>query len=139
MQEGRENMENQGSNAASVRLILPFPPSVNHVWGRKKSGGVYLVKAARLYRLAVKSIVAAAGLQGLPLEGRLIVALDLYPPSRHRRDADNYCKAPLDALTKAGVWLDDSQVIRPRPEIHEVVPGGRLVVTITTVRHAEAA
>ncbi len=32
-------------------------------------------------------------------------------PDRRRRDLDNLQKAAFDALTKAGFWLDDIQVV----------------------------
>jgi len=35
----------------------------------------------------------------------------LFMPDRRKRDIDNTLKALLDALTHAGVWLDDSQVV----------------------------
>lgn len=31
-------------------------------------------------------------------------------PDRRRRDLDNILKALFDALTHAGLWLDDSQI-----------------------------
>lgn len=32
-------------------------------------------------------------------------------PDRRARDLDNLCKAPLDALVKAGVMADDSLIV----------------------------
>jgi crossover junction endodeoxyribonuclease RusA len=52
-------------------------------------------------------------------------------PDRRRRDLDNLQKAAFDALTKAGFWLDDSQVIDYRVVKMPVVKGGKLELTIT--------
>ncbi|EQA8334359.1 RusA family crossover junction endodeoxyribonuclease [Escherichia coli] len=52
---------------------------------------------------------------------------------RYRRDLDNILKAPLDALTHAGLLMDDEQfdeinIVRGQP-----VSGGRLEIRITEV------
>lgn len=118
-----------------IRLTLPWPPSVNHTWRRGK-GRTYLAKPARLYRLAVKSVIAAARLQGTPLAGPLEVGVLLCPPDLRRRDEDNYAKAPFDALTHAGVWGDDSQVRRKTVAWGPKVAGGRLEITIKPMEAA---
>ncbi|EEQ9448080.1 crossover junction endodeoxyribonuclease RusA, partial [Escherichia coli] len=50
---------------------------------------------------------------------------------RRRRDLDNLQKAAFDALTKAGFWLDDAQVVDYRVVKMPVTKGGRLELTIT--------
>lgn len=45
-----------------------------------------------------------------PLDGRLSVTVLAIMPDRRRRDLDNILKALFDALTHAGVWLDDEQI-----------------------------
>jgi crossover junction endodeoxyribonuclease RusA len=69
----------------------------------------------------------------LPLEsilGKLDVSIILYPPDIRVRDLDNYFKAPLDALTHARLWGDDSQIKRLSDEWGEKTKGGgfRLIV-----------
>ena len=54
-------------------------------------------------------------------------------PDKRRRDLDNILKAPLDALTHAGLLMDDEQfdeinIVRGQP-----VSGGRLEIRITEV------
>ena len=97
-------------------LKLPFPPSVNHVWRRKKNGGMYLVQKAALYRADVYSRIVALRAKGLvpkkPISGPVGIRTALCPPDRRKRDLDNYAKALYDALTHARVWNDDSQVMR---------------------------
>ena len=65
----------------------------------------------------------------LNLSGRLAIKIIAEPPDKRRRDLDNILKAPLDALTHAGLLIDDEQF----DEINvrgQTVPGGRLGVKI---------
>lgn len=66
-------------------------------------------------------------------EQRLRVDVLVYPPDRRKRDLDNLGKALLDALTKARVWADDSQIdvlTFSRKTIHR---GGVVVVRIEVI------
>lgn len=93
---------------------------------------MHLATPAKLYRLAVKSLVAAAKLPGLPLSGLLAVTVTLCPPDNRRRDEDNFAgKALFDSLTHAGVWDDDSQIRRKTVEWGEVVKPGYVIVGIS--------
>jgi crossover junction endodeoxyribonuclease RusA len=115
----------------TLELELPWPPSANRVWrGRAGRAKPYLAKSARDYRLAVKSIVAAAKIDGLPLDGPLAVTIVAHPPDRRKRDLDNLAKSVFDALTLAGVWCDDALVVDERKIKSEIEPGGKLVIEI---------
>lgn len=117
----------------TLQYILPFPPSVNGYW-RAFRGRNILSKRGREYRADALDAVGKVGGQ---LAGRLQVSLDLHPPDARRRDIDNYCKGVLDALTHAGVWLDDEQIDKlnilkcPRDKANP-----RVVVTITEMPDA---
>jgi crossover junction endodeoxyribonuclease RusA len=111
-----------------IRFILPLSPSINHYFARS-GNRTYLPAKVREYRQQVQDIVAAAGHD--TLEGRLSVFMAIHMPSRRRSDIDNYAKGSLDALTHAGVWLDDSQVDELTLVRQEIIKGGRMVVLIT--------
>lgn len=101
---------------------------------------MHLAKASTTYRLAVRSLVVAAKLPGLPLTGALEVGVRLCPPDNRRRDEDNFAgKALFDALTKAGVWGDDSQIRRKVVEWGDVVKGGCVVVEIAPLGQTRRA
>lgn len=118
-----------------IELTLPFPPAVNNITavvrGRKITS-----KRGRQYR---EDAVAAiqSQYQGTPLSGRLAVTLTLIPPCRRKRDIDNYSKACLDAITAAGVWMDDEQVDQLTIIRGDQAKGGGCVVEIVEI--AEAA
>ncbi|MCT7656148.1 RusA family crossover junction endodeoxyribonuclease [Oceanimonas sp. NS1] len=111
-----------------ISLELPWPPSMNQMW-RRVNGRTVLCKAAREYRNKVAPLVLLAR-ANKHLAGRIRVDVVAQPPDHRQRDLDNMLKAPLDALTHAGVYLDDSQIDRLLIERGPVCKGGRLLVAI---------
>lgn len=86
-------------------LSLPWPPSVNHYWIRQRKGYRISPEGAA-FRLAVANIHRRAAV----ILGPVRVTIEFTQPNRLRRDLDNLAKCVLDSLTKASVWMDDSQV-----------------------------
>lgn len=126
------------SEAKMIELKLPWPVSTNKAWKPMGKNRMRLNPKAKLFRLAVKSIVLAAKLPDLPLHGPLAIRVILSPPDRRTRDQDNFAgKTLLDALTKAGVWADDSQIRRTIIDWADVVRGG--MVTVQVMPHVEEA
>lgn len=119
-----------------MKLVLPFPPSVNTYWRAPNKGplkGRHLIsEKGRAYQ----SVACAAIIEQLcclpkPSSSPAAVEILLYPPDARRRDIDNYNKALFDALTHAGIWEDDSQVQRMLVEWGPKVVGGRVEISIT--------
>ncbi|MFE4112258.1 RusA family crossover junction endodeoxyribonuclease [Kosakonia sp. YIM B13611] len=119
-----------------MKLILPFPPSVNSYWRAPNKGplkGRHLIsEAGRKFRSEACAAILDQ-LRRLPKPSTELAAVEilLYPPDSRNRDIDNYNKALLDSLTHAGVWEDDSQVKRLLVEWGPVVKGGRVEISIT--------
>lgn len=115
-----------------IELTLPFPPSTNTVW-RNLKGRTLLSKRGREFRREV-GIYAGMQYKGEPLEGRLSVLVLLTPPDRRKRDIDNYGgKALLDALTHAGMWMDDEQIDELIIQRGAVRKGGGCLVRIQEI------
>ena len=91
-----------------IDLVLPWPPSVNRYW-RSVNGRVLIAASGRRYRTDVELVMRLSGRVGVG-SSPVNVSIDAYYPDARRRDIDNILKAPLDALTHAGMWDDDSQV-----------------------------
>ncbi|MCW2455811.1 UNVERIFIED_ORG: crossover junction endodeoxyribonuclease RusA [Rahnella aquatilis] len=114
-----------------MRLILPFPPSVNGYW-RSTQKGVLISERGRNFRSnALAAIYQQLRSRPTALLTELDVHLILYPPTRAKRDLDNFQKALFDGLTHAGIWKDDNQVKRMTVEWGEVTKGGKAEITIT--------
>ena len=107
-----------------MHIDLPWPPSVNHYWRSVPGRGVLISAKGREYRQEVyaRVLIQCAAKR---LAGRLRVQIAAFPPDKRRRDLDNVLKACLDALTHAGVWLDDQQIDDLR--IVRGAPGGGTV------------
>lgn len=100
-----------------MKLILPFPPSVNTYWRHPNKGafaGKSLISAAgrKFQSAACAAIVEQLRRLPKPTSAPASVEIVLFPPDNRIRDLDNYNKALFDALTHAGVWEDDRQVKR---------------------------
>lgn len=91
-----------------LNLTLPWPPSANTYW-RHVGLKVLISEKGRAYRKAVADQVLIQRGAKL-LTGRLAVDIIAFVPDKRRRDLDNLFKSCLDAITHAGVWLDDEQV-----------------------------
>lgn len=109
-------------------ISLPWPPSVNRYW-RSAMGRVLISAEGRKYRAHVARWCLLGGVQ--KADKRLRVSIVAHAPDKRRRDLDNLLKAPLDALTYAGVWEDDSQISDLRIMWGEPSKPGRLEITIT--------
>lgn len=93
-------------------LFLPWPPALNRYYRSVTIGGRARVLISEHGRKFHKDVADCCMVQRAPrgLAHRLCVRLHANPPDRRRRDLDGMLKAVLDSLTKAGVWLDDSQI-----------------------------
>ncbi len=122
----------------SISLVLPFPPSVNSCW-RTVKGRMLLSEQGRKFRINAIAAVYDQ-LRKIPkaITEDVSVIVKMYPPTKQRRDIDNYLKAAFDALTHAKVWKDDDQVKRVEMEWCEVVKGGRFEITINLLKSANA-
>ncbi|MCU1787497.1 RusA family crossover junction endodeoxyribonuclease [Pectobacterium polaris] len=124
-----------------MKLILPFPPSVNTYWRSPSSGplaGRHLVSAkGRAFRTqAIACVLEQLRCKPKAITSLVAVTITFYPPDRRTRDMDNYLKAPLDALTHAGVWADDSQIKRMLLEWGPVTKGGKAEIVISDFQGA---
>ena len=114
-----------------IEFVLPYPPTVNTYW--RRHGNTYFIsEAGKRYRRDVALIVRQQQLK-LNLSGRPAIEIIAEPPDKRRRDLDNILKAPLDALTHAGLLIDEQfdeiNIVRGLP-----VCGGRLGVNIFVIR-----
>lgn len=120
-----------------LTLELPYPPVTGNQAVRHAGRGVhYKTAVARGYESLVASTVRLARLtaQIAPeaLTGPLVATWVLAPPDRRARDCDNVRKVVGDALTKAGLWQDDSNKVLVREvfEWTDPLSGGQILLTV---------
>jgi crossover junction endodeoxyribonuclease RusA len=111
-----------------ITFYLPMPPTINHYYGQSGKRK-FISDAGKKFRAKVQEIVAHAG--HAIIEGRVMLAVSIYPSSKRKQDLDNRLKPLQDALTHAGVWIDDEQIDVLHVVRREVVKGGYVTVVIT--------
>ena len=116
-----------------IELQLPYPPSVNQYY-RKFRNTMVISERGRKFLKEVKAIVGIVPMQ----VGRLRVEIEVHPPDRRKRDIDNVCKATLDALAKAGVYQDDSQIDILVVIRRGIVSDGCLQIKVEKVKQSES-
>jgi crossover junction endodeoxyribonuclease RusA len=113
-----------------IVLHLPWPPTVNSYYKHTRDGHRYLDAKVREFRSAVSDTVHEQIAEMPPLDEPLFMEVYLYPPDKRKRDLDNYMKGLLDALTEAGLWMDDSLINQLFIYRGEVVKQGSVRIEI---------
>ena len=117
-----------------ITFYLPLPPTINHYYGQSGKRK-FISEAGKKFRAKVQEIVALAGHK--TIEGRVSLYVAIHPATKRKQDLDNRAKALQDALTHAGVWLDDEQIDVLHLMRREVVKGGYVTVVITELSAAK--
>ncbi|MCP4169327.1 MAG: RusA family crossover junction endodeoxyribonuclease [Fuerstiella sp.] len=121
-------------------MTLPWPPS-NNTYYRNVNGMTLISAAGRRYRRRVLDHMIQLDKAGdqTPDMGdqRCCVKIEAYPPDKRKRDLDNLFKGTLDALTHAGVWIDDEQIDILMIQRMEVVKDGKLLIDIMAAPEPE--
>ena len=119
-----------------MKLTLLWPPSVNRYW-RHVGAKVLISQEGREYVRAVRAAWTKWRVMACrspdPISRPIRVSIVANQPDRRRRDLDNLLKAVLDALTKSGVWADDSLIHDLRIRWGEEGAKGTLEVTIEVI------
>ena len=95
-----------------MKVTLPKPPSINHIYGYSAKGGFarsYITKKGNLWFEEAGYIVKAAWGPRPPLEGPIGVEIHLF--TCRRQDIDNILKPVLDLLQKQSVLKNDDQIV----------------------------
>ena len=110
----------------TIRLELPYPPSVNSYW-RANGHRRYISKEGVEFTKAVDLVVKQSNAKSFE-EKQVAISVMIHPRSKRKFDLDNTLKAILDALMKAGMYNDDSQIEYIEIARGEAVDGGKAVV-----------
>jgi Holliday junction resolvase RusA-like endonuclease len=98
-----------------ARVVAFVHDGVPVAWERagfnRKSGAMFTPKKTRDAEEALAWAFHRARNRRKPFHDSVAIVALFYVPTRRRKDLDNLKKLVLDAGTKSGIWLDDSQVI----------------------------
>lgn len=112
-------------------IYTSYPPSVNNYYVRTQRG-MYISEKGRKFRDALMEDCHNQ-LNGMDkISGKVRVDVIAWSPDKRKRDLDNLVKPIQDALTHAGIWVDDCQVDQLCVYRGNVVsPNGALYIRIS--------
>ncbi len=113
--------------ARPLHFTVPFPPSVNNYY-RHVGSRVLVSKQGRAYRESIQLFLPKWARQSL--NGPLCIWIRFRAPDKRLRDLDNMLKCLLDALEKADVYVNDSQIMKLIVWKGKPIKGGDAVVTV---------
>lgn len=118
-----------------LKLTLPLPKSVNHIYGRNKFGSTYLKKEGKDYKKEVgeyiKKEVEKQGWIKL-LEGEYCYLDEIVYMNVKGRDSDNLKKLTQDTITETlCVWHDDTYCLPRTNRVYIDKENPRLEITLT--------
>ena len=89
-----------------LKLILPFPPSVNRLWKTKKTGGMYRSDQYASWRKHAEWALVGQT-KGKKIKGPYALEIIAVKPDKRRRDLGNLEKAVSDILQHVQIIEDD--------------------------------
>lgn len=100
------------------------PPTANHIWKNGHGRNYLSARAASYYKLVALTTHG----ERVPDDWNSVDVEIIVQLTRKSGDVDNRIKPVLDALTRAGVWTDDSIVGRVSCELSQTGAGRTRVV-----------
>lgn len=126
----------------SLKIKLPIPPSVNHMYIQKRNGSKMLTTSAQNYVRSSRALINLAVEEQYWLRQEyavwMYVDIVVYMPDRRIRDSHNMLKLLLD--TMQGIVFDNDYFVMPRiqsVELDDKDP--RVEVFITPQKHRDRA
>lgn len=95
-----------------MNFTFPVPLSINHIYGRTRTGLVYKKKEAKDWIKECLWIIKSHPRAVYKPTDDIMVCVELYYADNRKHDIDNCMKLTLDLLSKeSGLIPDDNQVV----------------------------
>ena len=117
-----------------LKLIVPFPPSVNHYLLKHRFGVTKTSKTKAYNQLILFDIKLQKA--NLNLDIPLFVTYNFWMPDKRKRDIANYEKVLTDSLVVAGVMTDDNIIHKWQMEKMGIIKNGKVEVIIKPYEHS---
>jgi crossover junction endodeoxyribonuclease RusA len=119
---------NGQDRACGATISIPWPPTAN-TNVRHARGGHFLTAKHKNFRAEVAVLIMGSK----PLQGRLAITINAFPPDRRARDLDNLVKPILDALQHGGLYASDSAIDDLRIVRCGIKHKGEVTVTVSKI------